>query len=289
MPLRLRLCVTNWTAELRVKGLTRLTRHTYAQRMGQPTQRATNYTARSKIDTAQIFLHANGQRPKRAPMRQRSQRRQRRGEPHTEHGLGVRVCVCVCVKLYICCAGVELFFVSRVLRARPKWRIRVARKNIRVFFSDWAGSCEYINLDYVCIHVIYRVKQAEYVILWNTRIPIPHVSCACASIRAFITAHVNRRDFLSGCPGTLRVEYEARRKQYGILFILSLFCEYVNLVCMPYTGLPRRNTLFVFLCLRHRNTWIRFPHVGRPPARGLTDPWPLHDIAITNILWHALQ
>jgi len=61
----------------------------YARRMGQPTQRATNYTARSNIDTAQIFLHANGQRPKRAPIRQRSQRRQRRGEPHTEHGLGV--------------------------------------------------------------------------------------------------------------------------------------------------------------------------------------------------------
>jgi len=62
---------------------------TYARRMGQPTQRATNYTARSNIDTAQICLHANGQRPKRAMIRQRSRRRQRRGEPHTEHGLGV--------------------------------------------------------------------------------------------------------------------------------------------------------------------------------------------------------
>jgi len=61
----------------------------YARRMGQPTQRATNYTARSNIDTAQIFLHANGQRPKRASIRQRSRRRQRRGKPHTEHGLGV--------------------------------------------------------------------------------------------------------------------------------------------------------------------------------------------------------
>jgi len=59
----------------------------YARRMGQPTQRATNYTARSNVDTAQIFLHANGQRPKRAPSRQRSRRRQRRGEPHTEHSL----------------------------------------------------------------------------------------------------------------------------------------------------------------------------------------------------------
>jgi len=62
---------------------------TYARRMGQHTQRATNYTARSNIVTAQIFLHANGQRPNRAMIRQRSRRRQRRGEPHTEHGLGV--------------------------------------------------------------------------------------------------------------------------------------------------------------------------------------------------------
>ena len=58
----------------------------YARRMGQPTQRATSYTARPNIDTAQIFLHANGQSAPR--IRQRSRRRQRRGEPHTEHGLG---------------------------------------------------------------------------------------------------------------------------------------------------------------------------------------------------------
>jgi len=54
----------------------------YARRMGQPTQRATNYTARSNIVTAQIFLHANGQRPKRASNRQRSRRRQARGATH---------------------------------------------------------------------------------------------------------------------------------------------------------------------------------------------------------------
>jgi len=35
--------------------------HHYAQQMGQPTQRATNYTARSNIEPAQIFLHANVQ------------------------------------------------------------------------------------------------------------------------------------------------------------------------------------------------------------------------------------
>jgi len=32
---------------------------------------------------------SNGQRPNRAMIRQRSRRRQRRGEPHTKHGLGV--------------------------------------------------------------------------------------------------------------------------------------------------------------------------------------------------------
>ena len=54
----------------------------YARRMGQPAQRATNYTARSNIVTAQIFLHANGQRPKRASNRQRSRRRQAWGATH---------------------------------------------------------------------------------------------------------------------------------------------------------------------------------------------------------------
>jgi len=69
--------------------LSAMSRRPYARRMGQPTQRATNYTARSNIDTAQTFLHVNGQRPNRAMIRQRSRRRWRRGEPHTEHGLGV--------------------------------------------------------------------------------------------------------------------------------------------------------------------------------------------------------
>jgi len=54
----------------------------YARRMGQPTQTATNYTARSNIVTAQIFSTptANGQS---APWnRQRSRRRQARGATH---------------------------------------------------------------------------------------------------------------------------------------------------------------------------------------------------------------
>jgi len=39
----------------------RETTEAYARRIGQLTQRATNYTARSNIEPVQIFLHANGQ------------------------------------------------------------------------------------------------------------------------------------------------------------------------------------------------------------------------------------
>jgi len=45
---------------------------------------------------------------------------------------------------------------------------------------------------------------------------------------------------------------------YGILFMFSQFCEYTNVnvyVSMSYTGLPRRNTVFVYLWLRHRNAF----------------------------------
>jgi len=40
---------------------TYLTLLPHGRRMGQPIQRATNYSARSNIEPAQIFLHANGQ------------------------------------------------------------------------------------------------------------------------------------------------------------------------------------------------------------------------------------
>jgi len=60
-----------------------------ARQVGQPTQRAANYTARSNIEPAHNFPR---QRPKRAPTKRRSLRRQRRRAPHTKHGLGVLVC-----------------------------------------------------------------------------------------------------------------------------------------------------------------------------------------------------
>jgi len=72
----------------------------------------------------------------------------------------------------------------------------------------------------------------------------------------------------------LRVEYAEQREKYGVLFIFSMFsvpcaCVLVSPlyykpsvntqaldmhVFMPYTELTRRNTLFVYLWLRHRNT-----------------------------------
>jgi len=49
---------------------------------------------------------------------------------------------------------------------------------------------------------------------------------------------------------------------------LSLWACFVNTttlnayVSKSYTGLTRRNTLFMFLWLRHRKTWISIQHVG---------------------------
>jgi len=57
------------------------------------------------------------QRPKRAPIRRRSRRRQRRGEPHTEHGLGV------------------LLSLLRVRSVSP----RRARRHVRVSGAGQAG------------------------------------------------------------------------------------------------------------------------------------------------------
>ena len=43
-----------------------------------------------KVKDRALSNLSSRQRPKRAPIRRRSRRRQRRGEPHTEHGLGVQ-------------------------------------------------------------------------------------------------------------------------------------------------------------------------------------------------------
>ena len=56
----------------------------------------------------------------------------------------------------------------------------------------------------------------------------------------------------------LQFEYAERGNEYGILYIF-LAC-FVNLLAlnmyesMSYTGVPRRNTLFIFVGLRDRNT-----------------------------------
>jgi len=63
------------------------------------------------------------------------------------------------------------------------------------------------------------------------------------------------------------------RIQYGILFMFSLLHEYSNLeyvhVPMSHTGLTRRLTVFVFLRLHPRNTWIPIQHLGTPAACAL--------------------
>jgi len=51
---------------------------------------------------------------------------------------------------------------------------------------------------------------------------------------------------------------------------LACFMNTVTLnmyVSVSYTGLYRRNTIFVFLWLRHRNTWISIQHVGWSTGR----------------------
>jgi len=57
----------------------------------------------------------------------------------------------------------------------------------------------------------------------------------------------------------LHVEYAERGSEYGILFIFNLFCEYVPLAfvrIISYTGLARRNTVFIFVWLHHGLTLV---------------------------------
>jgi len=42
---------------------------------------------------------------------------------------------------------------------------------------------------------------------------------------------------------------------------------------MSYTGLTRRNTLFIFLWLRHRNTWTSIQHIGSGGVRTQEKTW----------------
>ena len=68
-----------------------------------------------------------------------------------------------------------------------------------------------------------------------------------------------------GGPAVLHVEYAERGKEDGILFIFSLFVNTFSLnmyLSVSYTGVTRRNTVFIFLWSRHRNTWISIQHVG---------------------------
>jgi len=74
--------------------------------------------------------------------------------------------------------------------------------------------------------------------------------------------------------------YNTRGEEYNTVFYSDLAC-FMNTVTlnkyifMLYTGLTRRNTLFIFLWLRPRNTWIPIQHVGFPPGVLLPCPCAL--------------
>jgi len=60
-------------------------------------------------------------------------------------------------------------------------------------------------------------------------------------------------------------EYAERENEYAFYSYVACFVNTFSLnmyVSMSYTGLTRRNTLFILLWLRHRNTWIAIQHVG---------------------------
>jgi len=64
---------------------------------------------------------------------------------------------------------------------------------------------------------------------------------------------------------TLHVEYAERRRTYGILFIVSRFVNTLTLNMygfLAYTGLTRRNTLFVFVWVNPAYTGSTRPEYG---------------------------
>ena len=85
------------------------------------------------------------------------------------------------------------------------------------------------------------------------------VACVvwCCSCRVFVCVTCFSSHRLGLYRVVLHVEYAERRINYGILFIFSPFYEYrtlnVNMV-LSNTGFTRRNTVFLFVWLRLRNT-----------------------------------
>jgi len=113
--------------------------------MGQPTQRTTNYTARSNIEPAQIFLHANGQS---VPGSGGARDVGRGAGGHTPSTASER-------KVRVSYYSKSNHFVSSLCVCA---RVR----------CDVLTICEFIYLDYLCIHAINRANQAEHAI----RIPV---------------------------------------------------------------------------------------------------------------------
>jgi len=107
--------------------------------------------------------------------------------------------------------------------------------------------------------------------------------CVCVYIYIYIYIYMTRRRGGGGL-GLVRVYLFAARdrrlgcgptcwigKEYGIFLYLACFANTFPLNVyefLSYPGLTRRNTLFIFVWLRHRNMWISIQHVGvRPVGR----------------------
>jgi len=99
---------------------------------------------------------------------------------------------------------------------------------------------------------------------------------------------------------SLHVEYAERGNEYGLLFIFSPFYEYTNL---EYEHVPLEYRVHqaeygIHVCVTASQEYVNtystrrvlscdFSVQGELTSTG--DPWPLHDIAITNISWCMAQ
>jgi len=89
------------------------------------------------------------------------------------------VCVCVCVCLCVCvCVYIYIYmYMAEMLKQTLHQQVRL----LRVEYAERGNEygilfivsllCEYIHLEYLRIHVMYTVNQAEYIIHNNVVAP----------------------------------------------------------------------------------------------------------------------
>jgi len=71
---------------------------------------------------------------------------------------------------------------------------------------------------------------------------------------------------------TLHVEYAERGKEYGILFIFSLFCEYMHLVYVRIHAIYRvdQAEYVIHMLVVAPQEYVNIYSTGRALTRGLT-------------------